>query len=641
MNGGANRGARDWPWIVAQGLAFFLPLAIYLRTLAVDLTFVDSGELAAVAATLGIAHPPGYPLYTLLGHLAALFPAGPVIARIALVSALAAALATVFLFRAAWGVVARAARADEVRPAGDVGPTGDRLAGRERRAGLAGTLGGVLLFAFASTTWSQAVIVEVYALHAALCAAVLLACRAAIDEPDGRGWKLGLLAFGLSMAHHLTAVLLAPTLAVTLAVMLRRRRREAETNPDRPAGRWWRPLGDTWIALLPLLLYAYLPLRSRQDPVMNWDYPETWRRLWMHVSARQYQGHLGSQGFRMEELTRFFGTQLPAEATLLLPLAALAGAIVLARRRPGILLMSAPLVIGVVAYNLAYPIADIQVYYLPALLVFAFWAAIASGRGAARLARAGRGPGLLALAIAAAVAAAPLARNFRANDRRGYRDAAWFVHDALALADSGAVIFSADNSRFTSPAAWLQHGEGVRRDIVVIDIGRLASPLLARDLQRRLPALAADCREELAAGAALAHMAEAGETYDVEWARGVYHTMQRQLARTAARRYPAYAQGGTFQHQMFTGLQRHPEGMLVRLTSDPGYRPFAVPRFAGLEAMQALPATPERAGLIAEYHRMLDGRLRYLGHHQRAAEAESLRAEIGRLFGTSAPLPSR
>lgn len=644
MKRGAKSGGRDWPLGIAQGLAFVVPLAAYLRTLAVDLTFVDSGELAAVAATLGIAHPPGYPLYTLLGHLASQIPAGPVIARIALVSAVAAALATALLFRAAWGVVARAARADEVRRVGDDGSTRDRLAGRERLAALAGTLGGVLLFAFASTTWSQAVIVEVYALHAALCAAVLLACRAALDAPDGRGWILGLLAFGLAMAHHLTAVLLAPTLAVTLALLLHGRRRETKADPGWPAGAWWRPLGDMWIALLPLLLYAYLPLRSRQDPVMNWDYPETWRRLWMHVSARQYQGHLGSQGLRMEELTRFFGTQLPAEATLLLPLAALAGAIVLARRRPGILLMSAPLVIGVVTYNLAYPIADIQAYYLPVLLVFSLWAAIGCGWGAAwlaRLVRAGRGTNLLALFVAAVVAAVPLVKNFRANDLRGYRDAAWFVRDALALADSGAAIFSADNSDFTSPAAYLQHVEGVRRDIVIVDIGRLASPLLARDLGKRLPELAADCREELAAGAALARMAEAGQPYDVEWARGVYHTMQRQLARAAARRYPTYAQGGTFQHQMFVGLQRHPEGMLVRLTSDPGYRPFALPRFAGLEAMQALPATPERAGLVAEYHRMLDGRLRYLEHHQRAVEAEALRAEMERLFGTSVPLPTR
>ena len=55
-------------------LTFALTLAAYLSTLAPDVTFTDSGELAAVAATLGVAHPTGYPLFTLLGHLWTLLP---------------------------------------------------------------------------------------------------------------------------------------------------------------------------------------------------------------------------------------------------------------------------------------------------------------------------------------------------------------------------------------------------------------------------------------------------------------------------------------------------------------------------------------------------------------------------------------
>ena len=42
---------------------------IYLFTLAPSVIQIDSGELAAVQATLGIAHPTGYPLFTMLGYL--------------------------------------------------------------------------------------------------------------------------------------------------------------------------------------------------------------------------------------------------------------------------------------------------------------------------------------------------------------------------------------------------------------------------------------------------------------------------------------------------------------------------------------------------------------------------------------------
>ena len=47
---------------------------IYLFTLAPSVVQIDSGELAAVQATLGIAHPTGYPLFTMLGYLFSLIP---------------------------------------------------------------------------------------------------------------------------------------------------------------------------------------------------------------------------------------------------------------------------------------------------------------------------------------------------------------------------------------------------------------------------------------------------------------------------------------------------------------------------------------------------------------------------------------
>ncbi|HLG93332.1 MAG TPA: DUF2723 domain-containing protein, partial [candidate division Zixibacteria bacterium] len=54
-------------WI---GLAvFLLSFSVYGATLARTVGFIDSGELAWVSATLGIPHPTGYPLYTLLTHL--------------------------------------------------------------------------------------------------------------------------------------------------------------------------------------------------------------------------------------------------------------------------------------------------------------------------------------------------------------------------------------------------------------------------------------------------------------------------------------------------------------------------------------------------------------------------------------------
>jgi hypothetical protein len=84
-------------WI---GLALFLiSFEIYAATLARTVGFIDSGELAWASATLGIPHPTGYPLYTLLTYLfVSAFPFLEPIVAINLFSALAVAAATVGFF---------------------------------------------------------------------------------------------------------------------------------------------------------------------------------------------------------------------------------------------------------------------------------------------------------------------------------------------------------------------------------------------------------------------------------------------------------------------------------------------------------------------------------------------------------------
>ena len=59
------------PRRAAAAAAVAAGLALYLPTLARHVGFIDRGELAAVAATLGIAHPTGYPTFTLLGRVVA------------------------------------------------------------------------------------------------------------------------------------------------------------------------------------------------------------------------------------------------------------------------------------------------------------------------------------------------------------------------------------------------------------------------------------------------------------------------------------------------------------------------------------------------------------------------------------------
>ena len=60
-------------WLVGLAVSL-LALGVYVLTLAPTVSFIDSGELITVGVQAGIAHPPGYPLYSLLAVVGARLP---------------------------------------------------------------------------------------------------------------------------------------------------------------------------------------------------------------------------------------------------------------------------------------------------------------------------------------------------------------------------------------------------------------------------------------------------------------------------------------------------------------------------------------------------------------------------------------
>ncbi len=83
--------------LLCAGAVFVATLLLYSWTLAPTVTLTDSGELIVVAHGLGVAHPPGFPLWIILAHLASLVPIGNVAVRINFASAIFAALASAML----------------------------------------------------------------------------------------------------------------------------------------------------------------------------------------------------------------------------------------------------------------------------------------------------------------------------------------------------------------------------------------------------------------------------------------------------------------------------------------------------------------------------------------------------------------
>ena len=70
---------------------------VYALTCAPGLFYTDTGELAAASATLGVAHPTGYPLFTMLSHVWTLLPWPSVIGGLTMLNILFVAAGTTVL----------------------------------------------------------------------------------------------------------------------------------------------------------------------------------------------------------------------------------------------------------------------------------------------------------------------------------------------------------------------------------------------------------------------------------------------------------------------------------------------------------------------------------------------------------------
>jgi len=476
-----NRMSRKAKIEFFLGLGVFIAsLAVYLRTMTPKLGWIDCGELTVVCATLGVAHPTGYPLYTLLGRLFALLPLGEVCQRVSLLSGFFAALGAVLAFLA----VARA------NP-----PSPERLAG--------GVAAGLLL-AFSATYWSQAVDQEVYSLTACLIALVIYAVFRWADRPSQRG--LAFLAFlgGLALGNHLTAMWTG--VAALLFVLWTGRK--AVLNKG------------LWIYLvlfaLGLSLYLSLVLRAGCNPLLSWGDVRTLRHLLWHLSAKQYRVWM----FASDTATlsanagRFLSLWIAQVTPWAFGLGALGAIALLWRSRSRLGFLALVFAIHTF-FALNYSIPDIDSYFIPAFLVWA----LLCGEGVAwllgLLGRKAKSRGLVRAArlVLPLVFLAPLSANWKENDlSRNYLPYD-FGQNALASAEPGALVLTI-NWDLYSPILYIQNIEGTRRDVVMVDKELLRRSWYFKALGEQHPWLLQGSREEVRSYLALLDEFEAGTLKD-------------------------------------------------------------------------------------------------------------------------------
>jgi tetratricopeptide (TPR) repeat protein len=187
---------------------FLITLVLYAKTAAPTTSFWDTGEFITTSYILGVPHPPGSPLYVLLGRLFSMVPIGEIAARVVFMSVLASAIAVWFTYGSVVTLARRAMGGHAFRSFGD---------SRDWSVAL-GAAVAALCLAVSYTFWFNGTEAEVYAYSLFfVCGGMWLIFH---WEGTGHGarndhWLL-LIAyfFGLGGGLHLLCLLTVPTLVV-------------------------------------------------------------------------------------------------------------------------------------------------------------------------------------------------------------------------------------------------------------------------------------------------------------------------------------------------------------------------------------------------------------------------------------------
>ena len=434
---------------------------LYAVTLAPTVLVGDGGEFQFVPYLLGVAHPTGYPLYTILGWLwSHLLPVGDVAYRMNLFSAFGAALAVALLYP-----LTRSLLRQTLPPLS--------LSIRRLIA-----IAAASTFAVTPTLWSQAIIAEVYGLHLFFVVLIFYLLLIWGEGRQPRHLLLAALAFGLSMTHHSTTLLLAPAILAYLLLV------------DRRLFLDWRFLLKCVLLLLvPLLLYFYIPLRAPDTPYLRLPlaagrelvlYENTLPSLVDFVLGGPFSSSVDFSVDLGERLTMAWGflRDEVSWAGVILALVGVAGLVTATswagfRREDGadsagrlaILVFTALAYVVSVAFNLVYTIGDIYVMYIPSYLIIVLWVAVAIGMGVS-LARKIRAASAVLVLCYLALPLGLLVSNYAALDQSGNTAARTGWQTILAEpVPSGAILLSNDRNEIM-PMWYFQYVDRQRTDLL-------------------------------------------------------------------------------------------------------------------------------------------------------------------------------
>lgn len=439
--------------LVYQLLAFIIPFVFYIATLAPTVTFIDSGELATVASKLGVAHPTGYPLFTILGNVFAKLPVGDEVYRLNLMCAVISSLALVIFFNLMTFLLSNKNLLEDVNTEESL-PKSDLVIYNI-------ALASALILGFSRTFWDTANAIEVYSLHSFFIITgiylIVRACSIDIRKDDSvvsgqRYWLLFAFVIGLSFTNHLSTIFLSiGCLYLYFSVN----------------GFNQSSFKKLLVLALPFLLgysvYAYLFVRAENN-VLSWGYPHNFENFWRHFTGKQFSIWMFSSFENAGKQFEYFTKNYPVEFFYIPLLLAIPGLFETYKRSKRLFYFTLLLFGFCVLYAVNYDIYDIDSYFLLAFVVSGIWI----GFGIMFLARKFKDPAMVSYA-SLLIFLIPLSQNYSKVDESKNFFVRDYTMNIFKSAPENSIILSMQWDFWVSSSIYQQYVKKIRPDLAVID----------------------------------------------------------------------------------------------------------------------------------------------------------------------------
>ncbi|MGQ9798674.1 MAG: glycosyltransferase family 117 protein [Ignavibacterium sp.] len=532
---------------------------IYLFTLAPSVVQIDSGELAAVQATLGIAHPTGYPLFTIVGYLFSLIPLPfTKIYQLNLLAAIyCSAAAGIFSYTAKYLL-------DNLSEFHITKPVKQKKKDKtkkeyvhfelEENLKIIFSVLAALTLAFSKTFWFQSTSVEVYSFHLLLISLIILfLLKAFIEQPKSskiykNHWMIFAFVLALGFSNHMTTLLILPGTAYLYF-----------TKEKFNSQSFKNLLKMITLFLIVLVInYSYLPIRASQNPQLNWGNPVDLERILRHISGFQYQVWLFSSTEAAKKQLQYFISNLPAEYLLTLFVAA-AGLLFSFFTARKFFLFNLITFITTVIYSINYDISDIDSYFLLAYISIAFFSLF----GLIKIFQILYENKLNQSVIFLILLLFPVSQFVKNFPEVNQSKTVVYENYTKALMNSvpdNALVLSYQWDFFISASYYFQFVEKFKPQIAIVDKELLRRSWYYNQLERNYPGLLSGLRNDINLFLNALKPFERKENYNASLLENLYRRIMMNLVATNFDKHEIYIAPEIFDNEMQRGEFSLPKG---------------------------------------------------------------------------------